>query len=400
MMCAPVSNQSHQLRPGSAAALVLSLLCGSIPAAAAIRTVPDGYPTIQNAIDNSVSGDTVLIAPGTYTGEGNHDLDPGSRDLVITSSAGAAQTIIDCQGAGRGFRVSGEKTQVVRIEKLTILNGSAVDASGGGIYCEDVPLTIADCRILQNVAALGGGIRLERANADLLRCEIAGNRANWGAGVMAEFSGCLISGCVIIGNRSEESGGGIGLFESWLSITHCTISANSADRYGGGLFSDYGFGMSQSIVWGNCAAAGGDEIYNWMEPGDLSCCDVDSSGVGPGTRSVNYSDCVFADPGFCAPISCGLTLQGDWSLSAGSVCLPGQNPCGVRIGALDQACASPPPDGACCSASHGCALVAAVECQNRGDTYLGDDRPCLPNPCENTPVESTTWGRIKVRFRN
>ncbi len=36
--------------------------------------VPAEYATIQEAVDAAVSGDTILIAPGTYTGEGNRNI--------------------------------------------------------------------------------------------------------------------------------------------------------------------------------------------------------------------------------------------------------------------------------------------------------------------------------------
>ena len=53
-----------------------AVLAGALatPAFAGISQVPGQYPNIQEAIDNSVAGDMILIADGTYTGPGNCDV--------------------------------------------------------------------------------------------------------------------------------------------------------------------------------------------------------------------------------------------------------------------------------------------------------------------------------------
>lgn len=58
--------------------------------------VPDDYQTIQAAINASEDGDEVLVAAGTYSGEGNRLIEFYGKNIALTSTAGADQTIIDC----------------------------------------------------------------------------------------------------------------------------------------------------------------------------------------------------------------------------------------------------------------------------------------------------------------
>jgi len=71
--------------------------------AAVLNVAPGEYQTIQAAIGAALDGDTVLVADGTYTGEGNKNLDFKGKAIIVRSENGASATIIDCEGEGRGF---------------------------------------------------------------------------------------------------------------------------------------------------------------------------------------------------------------------------------------------------------------------------------------------------------
>lgn len=112
---------------------LLPLLCTVLlpaVARAATLSVPSQYPTIQAGVNAAANGDTVLVADGTYSGDGNRDIDFHDKNITVKSVSGAAKTIIDCggfdstDGSGnhRGFYIHSGETAAV-ISGFTVKNG-------------------------------------------------------------------------------------------------------------------------------------------------------------------------------------------------------------------------------------------------------------------------------------
>ena len=94
----------------------------------------------------------MLCAVGTYTGDGNRDLDFVGKRLVLTSEGGPQLTTIDCQGsAGQPHRVlffhSGEDSAAT-VEGFTI-TGAYSDTAGAVTITESTP-SILNCIITAN----------------------------------------------------------------------------------------------------------------------------------------------------------------------------------------------------------------------------------------------------------
>src|SRR5215472_9952338 len=79
--------------------------------------------TIAHTIEAAVSGDSIIVAPATYTE--NLSI---SKNLTILGS-GATTTIIDGGGIGTVVTISAHVT----LTDMTIRNGATPNAQGGGV---------------------------------------------------------------------------------------------------------------------------------------------------------------------------------------------------------------------------------------------------------------------------
>lgn len=161
----------------------LCLVCTHIISYAAVIEVPEDQPTIQVGIDAAKDGDTVLVADGTYRGEGNVNLTFLGKQITVKSQNGGEKTIIDCEEKQdtRGFIFQNRETRDAVVDGFTIRNG--VHSNGGGIYCNKSSPTIKHCIITENSAddllnssGFGGGIFCRNANVYLYSCIITNNR--------------------------------------------------------------------------------------------------------------------------------------------------------------------------------------------------------------------------------
>ncbi len=272
------------------------------------------FDAIQEGIDAAVDTDTVLVADGTYTGDGNRDLDFNGKAIRLQSENGAATTIIDCGNTNRGFVfMAGETSATVAIGftiRKACISGSEY-GYGGAIFCSDSDPTISDCIIEEchatgRYAGMGGGIYCEEgAEPTVSLCTFRANRADYGGAAYCKssrpafddccfldntasaeggaircsyYSSPTIGKCAFIGNWAV-SGGALSCNNSSPTISACSFQANSA-YYGGALYLEEG---SDPVLTGCFVTA---NVAGHTVGGGMHC----TSKSRP-----DLSNCVFAD---------------------------------------------------------------------------------------------------------
>jgi hypothetical protein len=293
--------------------------------------VPSDYSTIQAGIDAAVNGDTVLVADGIYKGEGNKNLDFNGKAITVMSESGPENTIIDCEGNGRGFIFQSGEGQDSVVSGFMITNGKAME--GGGIRIHDSSPTISKC-IIKNCQTYypgdyyGGGIYCSA----------------WSA---PDTIYPIIENSIIANNKSGRYGGGIYFHGANATIINCTIVNNSTDNSfdasGGGIYSSYSSPIiTNSILWSNYPNALGANIgssvnvkYSNVEGGQQGEGNIDLNPqlVGPlngNYRLKDHSPCIGTGTSEGAPV---LDIVGESRPNP-----PGSNP---DMGAYENSLAVP-----------------------------------------------------------
>ncbi len=303
--------------------------------------VPNHQPTIQAGIDAAANGDTILVAHGTYTGEGNRDLVTYGKNILLKSEHGYMYTIIDCEGTEadphRGINfIHGEDSSFI-FDGFTIVGGHAPEdatrgACGGAVLCEFSSPQILNCKFYGNSASKGGALYLYYSDTKIAHTIIDSNIAYHGGGVKSWISNFEVSFSLFTRNSANSvvaGGGGIHCHKGSPKILNCSFLYNSA-IYGGGIdyFSVDDAAIINSIIYHNYAQNGSGI---WHGKG-IACCNIYGNIGGEGSFC---DDCISVYPEFCD------TIFDNYYLKPISECLPDNNSCVVLMGCYGEGCFSP-----------------------------------------------------------
>jgi hypothetical protein len=413
-----------------------------------VLRVPGEYPTINAGLSASVSGDTVLVAPGVYSDFEVRLFSSGEiascaflvGGVLLLSEGGPEVTTIDMHDVGTPWKhvvVLYQEAETAEIEGFTITESvpgegsvyvghaptlvirecvfldmeEAPDGNGGAVSAVSADLEIVGCRFVNCHAARGGAIwqfdgRIVVEDSDFAGC------SNGAIGLMGEQGinpeAADIRGCRFTGNYTEGGGGGIeaGIYGE-LVVSGCVFQDNIA--YGGGGAANLA-GISNRVegcvfvrnrTLSPLTRGGALSVYSGTMVENCTFFENEQAYVGTGGSAITYAGgaSVLSNNIVAASVGGAAIYVRSGHASVTSSC----NVFWENEGGIGDGYTPGPTDQE----------VNPLFCDpGNEDLSLAENSPCLPpqsgacgligalgEGCGAISVESRSWGRIKDLYR-
>ncbi len=336
--------------------VLVALAATALTAHAAVHYVDlDGgsdFDNLSAAVNAAAEGDTISVAPGTYTGPDNRQLNPfGINMVILAESGGRTSVVIDCENVSSAFLFNSGENPTTVVRGFTIRNGENT-SGGGGIRITNASPTIEGCTFIScSTTQSGGAVYLSGSSSTVSDCVFRWNGAQTRGGALySNLSSTLITGCLFDENMvAPGSSGGAAVYcrNGSETITSCTVVENGLNQ----IYVDDDSGVTIS----HCVIANGSEGVGVAATGAsiatvTRCVLFGNPGGDP--PECDHDEIIYQDPLFCDDAADNYTLCDDSSAVAYN------NMWNELLGAYGSSC----------------------------------------EPC-GTPVEDVTWGVIKALFR-
>lgn len=250
-----------------------------------------GILTWQMLLDAAKAGSTrVLIGA---------DLHRGKLATAVFRTAVTIKSI-----NGNLYVLDGNGKQAIRVEKpdgtavsglseitgLKFINGDAGAESGGAVYVNG-DLLVTDSVFINNTAKSGGAIALT-GDLSLVNTQVSGNSADlYGGGIYSSDGDIVIRNSTLSENDSAHTGGGIHTVSGDITINDSILSYNTSDAFGGAVISSIGaITLTGTSLLDNSTGDLGGGIFTFS--GDVTIKD----GVLSGNTAAN-GGAVFSQEG-------------------------------------------------------------------------------------------------------
>ena len=187
------------------------------------------FKTLQEAINCAHDGDTIIFAPGTYTGTGNVGLTINKNLNLVKFSDG--DVIFDGQKTNQIFNVISSRG--LNITGLTFINGNSIE--GGAIRFNQLINSYINATFISNNADYGGALFINNKvyNSTIMGTYINNTAEKLGGGnyFIGPVSHSEIGG-IYVGNHALHGGANaIGFIEN---TSVCGQYINNTAKYDGG----------------------------------------------------------------------------------------------------------------------------------------------------------------------
>jgi parallel beta-helix repeat protein len=238
------------IAPSGARAAILRVQKGSASGTHDGTTWARAYRTVQAGLNAAAAGDELWVAEGVW-----------AESVVLKDGVAVYGGFAGAEATRAGRAPATHKTNLTDTVRVpagcglaTILDGFTVrNSSTGGIRCTDASPTISNNVITNNQTTAsegGGGILVTGASYPVISDNtISDNSASfYGGGISVDSKVTAGKRVIIINNviSSNEStgaqglGGGVSIFGADVQMTGNTVTGNTADLNGGGVWAAYG----------------------------------------------------------------------------------------------------------------------------------------------------------------
>lgn len=277
--------------------ILFTFICLTSSTLAEKIIVPTKFSTIQQAIDSSVNGDTVLVMPGIYF----ENLKMKGKSIVLTSmfyldmdKSYISTTVINGSiptnpDSASCIMMTGKEDSTTVVQGFTLTGGKGTKwkdihngltyREGGGILMEFCSAVIQYNYIIDNEAidrsggmssAGGGGIRSGDGNPTIINNLFSRNKGRYGAAIVFNYSKGKVKNNIITDNSGGEDYGGSAVWvtgdnsiKHLVQIENNTIAYNSckgtgSQAQGKGAVMIFAINaiMKNNIIWGNVQSNG------------------------------------------------------------------------------------------------------------------------------------------------
>ncbi len=208
-----------------------------------ILSVPADYLTIQEAVDHSVVGDTILVAEGEYIERviiTTQDLTLASLFLQDSLEQHISNTRIVCNfdpdSTNRPLTLADSLEGTFRLVGLTLAGGEVTNGYGGGFRARYSTVILEHCHFESNSANRGSGASLWGCDGEITNCAFSNNTSTTNGGGLGIDRGtyCVVNNRFINNIASSLEGGGLASGSSSGTLRGNTFVNNWSKNIGGG----------------------------------------------------------------------------------------------------------------------------------------------------------------------